>query len=981
MRIRALRIENWKNIRRLDLPELSEQFNVLTAPNQTGKSSIVQAIRACLFDIDHDSSSAEIRAAVPFGTSAIPEVAVEFETGDDAFRVTKRFSPRKDGSALLERFTGSGWKEEVSESKEAGRRVRKLLNAANSSANWYRLLWLDQGTTTLDPNTIDADLRTSIINVLGGMVTGRDRAIEKALQEKAKEFLTPSGRISSKARLAQIEKEKLPQAEAHLAQLRAERNRLEGAMAQIEGLRKRIAALETAIAEAETQSAELAARQNQLAPQQEKRDAVQAQLKAALSQEDSAVRRLAQWGAINQRLASARLEAAELQRRINARLTEHDQLLAASTAAQSARDAARQQLEQLRQQLAALDDGRRLAQARTMLRQAAARTARRDELAQQLISVEQALQPAPTDAELRALSQLWQQLQTSDARLAATAIRVQLAPEQATRVDISRDGTGQQLPLGPQNAATFEWNDQAEIRIPGWGVIRLERSTPRPETELTGRLAQQQDILRQRLAAWDMSPEQDDWLPQLAERARSRSEQTRVIAQVRQELTALDAEILARAGAIKQAEAALAESRDSVAATREAVSLASASPEDLEATAAQLTRELRAADANRRNLEAAATKAESHWRAAETASRKLQQDLAVADSRRTDLAADRDRLAAELLPTGAEAPSANAAEDPITPQLQAAHAAAGEVVVRLRKELDGLLEPANARELTTQLAAAASRLKDLRQQHQLAREELSKLRGNIESSEGNHTRLAEAEHAVEFLRQQLLRERAQAEAHKYLLQLFQDCRQGDVVEMLEPVSRLVSRWAKELGLRDLTRVPLTKELLVREVAIARNGGEHPLDLAHESYGAVEQLSLLVRLALGGILAAQQPRVMMLDDPLAHADPLRHQQMLRLLEASTHGDQLGDPATGPLQLLIFTCHPERFTALPEARHVDLARTGEFFSTPPAAPAQSPRAVPPEVPPAVAEAEPRPAAPPPRRSRNPASAPVGQRGFWE
>ncbi|MFL5240496.1 MAG: AAA family ATPase, partial [Gemmataceae bacterium] len=60
MILRGIQIENWRCIRKLDLHPLSDGINILFGPNRTGKSSLLQAIRCCLFDADHNSSGKDI---------------------------------------------------------------------------------------------------------------------------------------------------------------------------------------------------------------------------------------------------------------------------------------------------------------------------------------------------------------------------------------------------------------------------------------------------------------------------------------------------------------------------------------------------------------------------------------------------------------------------------------------------------------------------------------------------------------------------------------------------------------------------------------------------------------------------------------------------------------------------------------------------------------------------------------------------------
>ena len=110
-----------------------------------------------------------------------------------------------------------------------------------------------------------------------------------------------------------------------------------------------------------------------------------------------------------------------------------------------------------------------------------------------------------------------------------------------------------------------------------------------------------------------------------------------------------------------------------------------------------------------------------------------------------------------------------------------------------------------------------------------------------------------------------------------------------------------------------------------EGLVRRNGHPERLDvLEDESYGTIEQLGLLVRLALGGVLARDEPVTAILDDPLAHADASKHRRILDIIRMAAEGNAGWNPPAGRLQILILTCHPDRFDHLPGARQIDLGK---------------------------------------------------------
>jgi uncharacterized protein YhaN len=85
-----------------------------------------------------------------------------------------------------------------------------------------------------------------------------------------------------------------------------------------------------------------------------------------------------------------------------------------------------------------------------------------------------------------------------------------------------------------------------------------------------------------------------------------------------------------------------------------------------------------------------------------------------------------------------------------------------------------------------------------------------------------------------------------------------------------------------------------------------------IDIGNLSGGEQEQLYLATRLALAEVLAKDERQMVVLDDVLNATDTGRLARVMTVLEE----------ATEQLQILILTCHPERYRALAEAEFFDL-----------------------------------------------------------
>jgi uncharacterized protein YhaN len=90
----------------------------------------------------------------------------------------------------------------------------------------------------------------------------------------------------------------------------------------------------------------------------------------------------------------------------------------------------------------------------------------------------------------------------------------------------------------------------------------------------------------------------------------------------------------------------------------------------------------------------------------------------------------------------------------------------------------------------------------------------------------------------------------------------------------------------------------------------------PVTLTNLSGGEQEQLFLVARLALGHVLAKDERQLVVLDDVLNATDTNRLARVLTLLEESADH----------IQIVVLTCHPERYRALEQAQFFELQQSG-------------------------------------------------------
>lgn len=203
MKIRSLAVDQFRMFTR---PTLVEEFgdgiNVIIGPNEMGKSTLLAAIRAVLFE-RHKSKTATVRSYQNDLNDTAPVVSLDFEIDGAPYRIEKRFI--KSPYARLTLPDGG-----LVDSDEAEEKLQDLLGfarpgktgASPDNLAMWSVLWVQQGESIRTPELPDA-ARSAIQACLEtevGLLTGGRRgqrlldAVDKALHEIVDKREKPKGR-------------------------------------------------------------------------------------------------------------------------------------------------------------------------------------------------------------------------------------------------------------------------------------------------------------------------------------------------------------------------------------------------------------------------------------------------------------------------------------------------------------------------------------------------------------------------------------------------------------------------------------------------------------------------------------------------------------------------------------------------------------------------------------------------------------------
>jgi len=145
MHFKSIKVEQFRQFRgTVAIHDLTARLNIIAGHNEVGKSTLLQAVRAALFDRYTGSVGEGFR---PYGAMVSPKISLVFDLDGTEYRLTKVFSRRRDGEATLEASDGRRW-----EGPEAEDYLAELLGFSYASRGGSRperqglagLLWVEQ---------------------------------------------------------------------------------------------------------------------------------------------------------------------------------------------------------------------------------------------------------------------------------------------------------------------------------------------------------------------------------------------------------------------------------------------------------------------------------------------------------------------------------------------------------------------------------------------------------------------------------------------------------------------------------------------------------------------------------------------------------------------------------------------------------------------------------------------------------------------
>lgn len=208
MKIVSLELNNFRRFRApLRLDGFTDGLNIVVEPNETGKSTLLEALRAALF-IRHSARTELTRSYCPFGDDVAPRVAVEFEITGDRWQVEKQFlrSHRAQLTGPRGRYESDAAEEQLQTLLGFERGNNRGTDPDTRGS--LGLLWVEQASALrVDaPNRLVRDnVRAALESEVGAITGGRRFDVVRSRVEDAYGELRTGRQGRSTGRLAAAE--------------------------------------------------------------------------------------------------------------------------------------------------------------------------------------------------------------------------------------------------------------------------------------------------------------------------------------------------------------------------------------------------------------------------------------------------------------------------------------------------------------------------------------------------------------------------------------------------------------------------------------------------------------------------------------------------------------------------------------------------------------------------------------------------------
>ncbi len=884
MKLRSLALNQFKKFTSpMRLDGIDDGLNVVVGPNEMGKSTLLDALRAALFE-KYSSKAQPITALQNGRNQAGPVVELAFVLDDGLYRVTKRFI--KKPYARLSCPDGRTLEGDAAEDT-----LRKLLGfdepgktgAKAETLGMWNVLWVQQGQSFGVPDlpesarsNLHSALESEVGTVLGGR---RGRALPQAIEKQLSELVTSNSRPRGAYKDLIEHTDDL---QDELEGLRTRRQELSKTLDDLEEAQEMLARLSGGDRD-EADNKELAEarkRHSQLAE-------LEARIKAAASDLELKKRNLEQVEQVQtersrlrvkitseeQVLETARKRLDEVRQQEKAARSQLDALRAGVREAEAGVTKADEAVSQQRRTIGAVERQARIRELEGRCEKAQTAEKRQREAQQGAAAI------LVTDEVIEGIRGAAKGLETVESRLSAAATRIifNMAPEGLSGIEI--DGQ----PLTPEQPSV-QAVEPTMIAIPDRGRITIEPAI-KDRDKLLGQQRETKARLKDALQAGGAKTVND-----AEDQYTKRQKLLQGVELARQEADL-------HAPSTDDHDAGAQALADHIEGLRQILTREMAELDMEELPAHQETdTALRAAQEQAEEARGAVDTARAALSGPEDTLGELQTELGTVKTRYDDGKERLEKLRGQLADAEVES-----SDDQLQANIDAARTELSEQETTVAD-----LQAQRTDETVPQLEARVARLEkaiqDRRDKRGNLKEKIAGLRSHVEALEGAglDEAIQQKTRELELYEEERRHSEREVQVLSLLLSTLRVAEQDAKERYLSPVLNRVRPYLQLL----FPGAEITIDENLHIVGVVREAGYEEA-FHHLSMGTQEQIAVLIRLAFAEMLVEQgHPATVILDDALVFSDDRRMSRMFDILNMAARN----------VQVVIFTCREQLFEEL-------------------------------------------------------------------
>lgn len=460
MRLLRVRAEDFKGIDAYEVRFAEDGVTVVEAPNEAGKSSLMEAV-GLLIHYKDSSSAKAVRVVAPKGRDVGSFIEVEMRCGPYHLTCRKRFH-RQTMTELdvhaprAEHHTGD----------EAHDRLQEILGETLDMA-LFEALWFQQGRSLDSLQLGDSSVLAAALDAeAGGTGDGGEDALLERVREEFERYYTPKG--SEGKALREVD-EAVEDAEQREAELRGRLEELEGDVEELARLEQEIERLREIEEELGPKLEEFRQLRDAIHSAREQVGTRRAQVEGAQAQAARAQDAVEARQELVQRLQELAGQIDELEAQIAPEDKDLQQVTERLEDLRQQRDQAEEAVQDVRDRVRAQQDVVDLLRKRAEHARLAAQQERVEGILERAGKAEAFLEACRlTDGILNDIRRADEDRRTAQATLDVGAPTVEVEARRDLRLSVD----GQERELGPDASQTFTVGDRLRLDVPD--VVGLE---------------------------------------------------------------------------------------------------------------------------------------------------------------------------------------------------------------------------------------------------------------------------------------------------------------------------------------------------------------------------------------------------------------------------------------------------------------------------------------------------------------------------